>query len=532
MPIALLAIHLACAPIPSAAPPARETTVVSALAPVVTATLAAPATTLPPPKKNVTLIVARTDDLKGLDPHKAPTAATWRALELIYDSLFTFDQDLKPIANLAETWKWSDDGKTLSVTLRKNVKFHNGDPLTADDVKFSLERIRDEKTGAVARASLADIDKLETPDATTVVFTLKRANAALPAILASANTAILSKKWIAGGADPATQVVGTGAFKFVSWEAGRALVLAANPNFWIAGLPRIDQLELRVLPDEAAIFAGLTAKTFDVGILSDLRVVNRANPANSALIVTRAPALGFYALQLNATRPTFADVRVRQAIACALDRQEIIDAAFAGEGVLTGAITVPFYRAPLDDLPCVKKDSDKARQLLADAGKMSGVKFKALVVRDEFGAQIAQAQNIQAQLRRVGIETEIETLDPNAYADRWYKGDFDAAILFAGGHPDPDVMLARYWHSTGNLNKLAAYTHPELDRLLDQARAATDLDKRKMLYTQVQTKLAEAAPWVWLSSPHEYCAAQPYVKNFAALANGSLLALRETWVEK
>ncbi len=485
----------------------------------------------PAPKKGGTLIAARAADAKGLDPHKQTAFSSFRMLELIYDPLLAFDKDLKIVPNLAESWKWSDDGKTLTVTLRKNVKFHNGDAMTSDDVKFSFERILDEKTGAAARSSFTDIDKIETPDANTVVFTLKRPNASILSSMTNPNAAIVSKKLVGGGADPAKEVVGTGAFKLVKWDPDRTLTLAANKDFWLPGLPRLDGIEFRTIPDEASILAGLRAKTFDWALINDPRVAIRSGAGGSVLMISRAPALAYHVLQLNASRPMFTDVRVRQAIACAVDRQEVLDTASLGEGEVTGPATPPYYRANFNDLFCYKKDVDKAKQLLTDA-KVTNLKFKIMAAADEPPTAVAEAQNIQAQLKKIGVETEIETLELGVYVDRWLKADFDAVVALNGGNPDPDVMFFRYWHSTGNLNKVAAYNNPDIDKLLEQGRTTAEPEKRKPIYDQVQKKLTEAAPWVWLYVGYEYRVMQPYVKGFTPLPNGSLIYLRDAWLDK
>jgi peptide/nickel transport system substrate-binding protein len=494
---------------------------------VVTAT-PAPTPTL---KRGSTLIIGRAEDMSGLDPHKQNTSSALRALELMYDPLLTFDKDLKIVPNLAEAWKWSDDGKTLTITLRKNVKFHNGDPLTTDDVKYSFDRILDDKTFAAARAFFSDLDKVEATDATTVTFRLKRPNATILTALAHPNAAIVSKKFVTSGGSFNKESAGTGAFKLVRWDPGRTLTLTANKDFWLPGLPRLDGVEFRTVADDTAVLAGLRAKTFDLGLLGDVRVAVRAGAANSPLIVTRAPALSYHALMLNSSRRPFNDARVRQAIACAIDRQEVIDVAAFGEGEMTGPLTPPYYRANTSDLFCYQKNWEKARQLLSDAGRATGLRFKLTLPSDD-PILAAEAQDLQVQLRRAGVETDLEVLEPGVFNDRWYKADFDAALAAPNGHPDPDVMLAPYWQSTGNINRIANYRDPDLDKLLDQARATVEPDKRKPIYDQIQKKLAEAAPWVWLYSGYEYRVTQSYVKGFVPAAGGSLLSLREVWLDK
>jgi len=236
-------------------------------------------------------------------------------------------------------------------------------------------------------------------------------------------------------------------------------------------------------------------------------------------------------LQLNAKRPMFEDVRVRQAISCAIDRQQVLDTASLGEGAVTPPATVPVYRAPLDSLFCYTKDIEKAKALLAEAG-VEGLTFSIMAAVGEPPTALAEAQNIQAQLQEIGIETSIESLELGVYVDRWLKADFDAVVALNGGNPDPHNMFFRYWHSTGNLNGVANYSSPEIDQLLADGQATTDYEARKPIYDQIQVLLTEAAPWVWLYVGNEYRAMQPYVKNFTPLSNGQTIYLRETWLDK
>lgn len=484
------------------------------------------------PKTGGTLIGARAADAKGLDPHKQTAFSSFRMLEMVYDPLVTFDKDLKVVPNLASSWKWSDDAKTLTMTLRNNVKFHSGNPMASDDVMYSFQRILDEKTGAAARSSFTSITKMDTPDANTIVFTLSAPNAAILSSMTSLNAAIVDKKAVSGGADPGKVDVGTGPFMIDNWVPDRTLTMKAFKDYWVAGEPRLAGIEWRTIPDESSILAGLRAKTLDFAIINDPRVGLLAGNASSGLVVARSPALAYHVLQLNASRPVFRDVRVRQAISCAIDRQQVLDTASLGEGQVTAPLTPPFYAANLSDLTCYKQDVAKAKQLLADAGKSTGVSFKVIAASDEPPTAVAEAQNIQAQLKAVGIDMQIETLELGVYVDRWLKADFDAAEALNGGNPDPDVMFYRYWNSTGNLNKVAAYSSPDIDRLLDQGRATADPNARKPIYNDIQKKLADTAPWVWLYNGYEYRVMQPYVKGFTPLPNGSMIYSRDMWLDR
>ncbi len=504
-----------------------EKTVEKTIEVVVTAT---PAPT-PAPKTGGTLIVARAADAKGLDPHKQTAFSSFRLLELIYEPLLALDPDLKVVPNLADSWSWSEDGKTLTMKLHEGVKFHNGDVLTSEDVKFTFERILDEATAAAARSSFTDIEAIEVPDANTVVFTLKRANVAILAAMTNPNAGIVSKSVVSAG-DPATVTVGTGAFKLAKWDVDRTTMLEANKDYWRPGVPAVDGIEIRIIPDEASILAGLRAGTIDWALVNDPKVAIRASGGTSGLAIERTSALAYHVLQLNSTRPPLDNEKVRQAISCAIDRQEVVDTASLGEGMVTGPATAPFYRIPLEELSCYTKDIEKAKQLLAESGVTLPFTIKIMAAQDEPPTAVAEAQNIQAQLAPLGIEVEIETLELGVYVDRWLKADFDAVAALNGGNPDPDIMFYRYWHSTGNLQKVAAWNSPEVDALLDQGKTTLDPEQRKAVYADVQKKLAESAPWVWLYVGYEYRIMQPYVKGFTPMPNGSLVYLRDVWLDK
>ena len=483
------------------------------------------------PKKGGTLIAAYATDAKGLDPHTATNFTAFRILELTYDTLLGFDKDLKVIPDLADSWTWSADGLTLTMKLHQGVKFHSGNPLTSADVKYSFERILDEKTAAAARSYFTDITSMDTPDDSTIVLHLSEVNPAILAAMTNPNSAILDSKAVIGGADPAKVDVGSGPFTLGEWLPNEKLVLNANKNYWMPGLPYLDSIEFRTIPDESSILAALRTKQIDWAIIADPHIALAAGAGNSGLVIDRATSLSYNVMQLNPNRAIFKDVRVRQAISCAIDRQQVLDTASMGEGQVIGPLTPPFYQTPLSDLPCYTPDLAKAKQLLKDAGA-ENLKFSIMATNEEIPLTVAQAQNIQAQLKKIGVETTIDVVELGVFVDRWFKADFDAVTTENGGNPDPDVMLYRYWHSTGNLQVVSQYHTPELDALLTQARQTTDPDQRKALYNNIAIKLVDAAPWIWLYVGNQYRIMQPYVQGYVSMANGSAQFLRATWLNK
>lgn len=483
------------------------------------------------PKKGGTLIVAQNADIKGFDPHTQPDFPTVRALGLIYESLTTVDSNLKVLPGLAESWKFSDDGLTLTLSLRKGVKFHNGDPLTSADVKFTLQRIQDEKTKALVRSNLVDIKTIDTPDDNTVVLTLAQPNVSIVTALADANAAIVSAKSAGQDLNDQKNVNGTGAFKFESWEPNQRLVLAANKDYWQKDLPYLDKIEIRVIPQEASILAGLRAGEVNFAVLNDPTVATGIKEG-SGLTLVRTPALAYHVLQLNASRKPFDNVKVRQAISCAIDRQQVLDTASLGEGQVTGPNTIPLYRTPIDQLPCYKPDLDKAKKLLTDAGMDKGVQFTVIAASGEPPTAVNEAQNIADQLSKIGVTMKIETLDDNTYVKRWLAADFDAAEALNGGRADPHLMFIRYWSSKGNLNKVAAYNDSSLDDLLAKGQKETDPQKRVSIYQDFEKRLVDSAPWIWLYVGFEYRAMQDSVKGYVATPLNSIYYLRQAWLDK
>lgn len=474
------------------------------------------------------LVVARTGDIDNLDPHLATAFQTYQTLELVYDTLFEFTPDLEITEGLAESHEFDADGTTLTLTLRDGVTFHDGSSLDAEDVRASIERLLDEETGAVARSNLLSIDAVEVEDEQTVVFDLSQPDATLPAALADPNTAILSADEIEAGS-VGSEPMGTGPFAFEEWEQGRSVALSAHTDYWGDG-PNVEQLQFRVIPDESSVLAGMRAEEFDIAVMSDPSVVTQID--EGAFEVDRTPALAYHTLMLNNEHEPLGDQQVRQAIACAIDREEVIEGAAFGEGEVTGPFTSPAYESdPYAGLPCEGQDLDLAQDLMTEAGHEDGFSLETIVITGEYETAISEAQSLQSQLGEIGVELELEQLETNVYVDRWLEADFEAAVALNGGRPDPHQMYARYFMSDGNLNDVATYSDPELDELFAQGRAETDEAARAEIYEQISQHLLDASPWAWVFTGYEYRVLQPGVEGFTNSPTGSLKSLRSVSVD-
>lgn len=472
------------------------------------------------------LIMARAADTTGLDPHTQTAFASFRLLELIYEPLVNLDADLNIVPALAESWEFNEDATILTLNLRQGVTFHDGSAFTAEDVKASFERILDEATGAAARANYLSIESIDTPDDFTIVFNLSTADVPLLAALATTNAAIVPSEMVAEG-DFTSKAVGTGPFILDQWIPEENTILRANADWWGDG-PFVDGVEMRVIPDEASILAALRAGEIDFALLNDPLIATLLI-GDENIILNRVPAIAYHVLQLNASRPPMDILEVRQAMSCAIDRQEVLDTASLGEGTVTGPLTIPAYYVDPSEFFCYEKDLDKARELLEQAGMSDGFTLKVIAANAEPPTALSEAQSIQAQLAEIGITLEIEPLELSVYVDRWLAADFDAAVALNGGRPDPYTMYARYWTKTGNLQTVAAYIDDTLDTLMAQGKAETDPAARLEIFTEFQKHLVEMAPWIWLYNGYEYTAQQPYVTGFVPTPTDSLYSF--AWVQ-
>lgn len=475
------------------------------------------------------LVMARAADTTGLDPHTQTAFASFRLLELIYEPLVNLDADLNVVPSLAESWTFAEDGLSLTLNLRQGVKFHNGADFTAEDVVASFNRILDEATAAAARANYLTIASIDTPDDFTVVFNLSEPDVPLLAALATTNAAIVDSADIESG-DVSTVANGTGPFSLENWTPDQTTTLAANADWWGEG-PNVDGIEIRIIPDETSILAALRAGTIDFALLNDPLVATLLID-DATIVLNRVPSIAYHVLQLRSVTPPLDSLEVRQAISCAIDRQEVLDTASLGEGVVTGPLTMAAFALPTDELFCYEKDLDRARELMAQAGMEDGFTLKVIAANAEPPTALSEAQSIQAQLAEIGITVEIESLELSVYVDRWLAGDFEAAVALNGGRPDPYTMYARYWQSTGNLNNVAGYSDETLDELMASGRAETDPEARYDIFANFQRHLAEQAPWTWLYVGYEYTAQQPYVTGFVPSPTDSLLSLAQVTLER
>ena len=473
------------------------------------------------PAQAANLRMAWAQDATGLDPHTQTAFSSLRLLELIYEPLVRLDADLNVVPAIADSWEFSDDGLTLTFQLDADAKFSDGAAVTSEDVKASFERLLDEATAAAARSNFLSIASIDAPDPQTVVFNLSQPDAPILVAMATINAAVVPASTIADGS-VATTTLGSGPFVLDQWDPNSLEVLSVNAN-WAGGDIAYDGITISVLPDETAILSSLRAGQTDFALLNDPLVATLV-PNEPNLQLNAVPGLAYNVLQLNPSRPPMDNLQVRQAMSCAINRQEILDTALVGEGKVTGPLTMPAYASDPSTLFCYEQDLEKAKALMAEAG-VDGFTAKVIAATGEPPVASAEAQVLQSQLAEIGITLEIELMELNVYVDRWLAGDFDMAVAQNGGRPDPYPMYNRYFTKDGNLVNVSQFTDDEIDSLLQQGRVETDVAKRKEIFQEFEARLAELSPWLWLSTSNIYTAQLKTVSGFESSPTGTLFGL-------
>lgn len=481
------------------------------------------------PVSAATLRMAWSQDATGLDPHTQTAFSSIRLLELIYEPLVRLDAGLQIVPALADSWQFSADGLELTFKLNPKAMFQSGAAVTSADVKASFERVLDEATGAAARANFLSIAGIDTPDATTVVFKLSQPDAPILAAMAGMNAAIVPASEIAAGTI-GTKAIGSGPFKLESWDPNSKEVLVANQD-WAGGAIGVDGIDISVLPDETAILAALRTGQIDFALLNDPLVATLV-PREDGLQLNRMPSIDYHVLQLNPSREPMTQLGVRQAISCAIDRQDVLDTASLGEGKVTGPLTIPAFASDPSQLFCYQRDVEKAKKLMADAGYAGGFSASVIAATGEPATAAAEAQVIQSQLAEIGIKLDIKMMELNVYIDAWLKGDFDMAVALNGGRADPYTMYNRYWTKTGNLQKVSNFADDTLDSLLQKGRVETDPAARKVIFGEFEKDISEKSPWIWLYSSYSYTAQQKTVSGFVPSPTGSLFSLSSVTIQQ
>lgn len=491
-----------------------------------------------------TLRIAAAEPTSGLDPATAVTQASLRVMELVYDTLLDYDRNGKLVPDLAQSWKLAPNGKSYTFRLRGNAKFSDGSRITAQDVRFSLQRAA---KSASLKASLAVMKQVVVVNPTTVRVTLAQPSRVFLNSLARVGAAaILSQKAVEGNSAYFTKPTATsGPWTLTEWIPKDHLTLAANASYWRAGYPKIKTIQYTFSEDPTSAAAALQSGTADMYYpMAPTDAIRLKKAGKIKYFAPAQPGTLFWGL--DKTKPPFDDVRVRQAVAYTVPRDDRQKVCWEGTGGISyGALILPgswAYTPGLDRFKVSPKVAlQRAAKLLDAAGwrgsgvrKAQGVKAvkdgTSLKVSVPFESNWAQSrcntQLLKAALKPLGVDIVPQAYDPASFWADVAKNKF---TMYHGGNGwgTVDEMMQQGLTTAGQSNSIMSkWSNPEVDKLVAQAQATPSVAKAKQLYRRVQQVVLDQQPFINTGAQYSIIATTPKLRGYygrADLANRSLV---------
>ena len=450
------------------------------------------------------VVVGISQDLDSLDPQNAEYAGTREVLFNLFEGLVkaTSDGNIEPA--VAESYEVAEDASSISFKIREGITFHDGSPVTAEDIKYSLERyaqIQGEES------AFADFSELEIVDDQTVNVVLSKPNSEF---IYELTCAILPE---ANDADVNTNPIGTGPFKFASFKPGESLVVEKYEDYWKDGCPYLDQVTFKVVTDTDSAINQLNANAGTLDIYQYL-TADQAATLNQNFNVLEGSVNYVQGMFLNNAVAPFDDVRVRQALYYAVDRDLINEFLFGGKSHIIGTNMIPaaefYYNA--DTETTYSRDLDKARELLNEAGYPNGFEF-TITVPNNYAPHEGTAQIIAESLSEVGIKANINLVEFNTwYSDVYVDRNYEATVVAVDGRLAPNSWFSK--NLTTGPNNFTNYSNPEFDELYDKAMAAIDLDEKAGYYKEMQQLLADDAASIYVQDPANLVAINAQLEGY------------------
>jgi len=460
----------------------------------------------------------------GLDPHVATAFSTTMVLSTIYEGLTAISPDLRVVPALAESWTESPDGLTYTFRLRPNATFHDGKALTPMDVIASVARVRDPKTGSPFASRFAMVSQLVPDGDNGVRFVLTTPSASFLAQLAS--LAIVP----AGDTDLAKRPDGTGPFRFKEWQPNTFIALEHNAGYWQHGRPALAAIRFDIVPEATTRRLGLTGGTYQLLPTLDAATATALKAAPGVRLL-ETQDLAYSLVGMNVTKPPFDKPAVREALNYALNRTQIVQAAYFGQAAPAGPLSPALkdWALPVSAYACYRPDPAKAKELLKQAGLTLPVKV-TLNVLGSLPLVVNIAQVVQAQANKAGFDVTLNVQEAGRFIQDWRAGNFEAFASLNSGGPDPDDYFGRTFQ-TGGATNVYKYSNPKLDQILSEARAVPQA-RRKVLYDEAQKMLACDGPVAHLAYGTLFAAERSNVQGFRLNPTRSLLGLRDVTIQK
>lgn len=470
-------------------------------------------TTADAPVSGDALVVGSIGDASRLLPILATDSASGDIVGLVFNGLLKYNERLEVVGDLAEAWQVSEDGLTLTFTLRPNLRWQDRVPLTAEDVRFTYQKLIDPAVLTPYSSGYELVEDVEALDERTVRIRYREPFA--PA-LESWMMGVIPKHLLEGEDLNTTSFlrrpVGSGPFRFRRWKTGELIELAANPDYF-EHRPHVDRYLTRIIPDQATLFLELLAGQIDLSGLTPLQYRRQTDTPRirESYRKFRYPSFGFTYLGYNLTDVRFADARIRRAFDLALDKQALIDGVLFGLGsVATG----PYPKESWAYDPSVQPpsaDQEAAKRLLAEAGwidgdgdgllDQQGHPFRFTIMTNQ-GNEVRRqvAELIQRQLRLLGVDASIRIVEWSTFVHEFIdKRRFEVVLLGWNLSRDPDLYDLFHSSRTGpGQYNFVGYANPEVDRLLEEGRRTFDQPARQQIYHQVHRLLASDQPYTFL----------------------------------
>ena len=506
----------------------RRHTLALAFAAATVATLSAPASA-EEPKRGGTLVIGGTQTPRHLNSAVQSGIATALPATQIFASPLRFDDKWQPQPYLAESWKLADDGKSLTLNLRKNAFFHDGKPVTSADVAFSIMAI---KANHPFQTMMGPVEKVDTPDPYTAIIRMSVPHPAIVLAMSPALCPILPKHIYGDGQDlkthprNSTDVIGSGPFKVTEFKAGQRIVLERFDKFFLAGKPYLDKVVMNIIPDSSSLLLGLEKGDIQMypylSIPTDLKRIS-TNP-NIALTSKGYEGIGALNwLAFNLTKKPLSDIAVRKAIATAIDKNFIAKALMSGFATPADGPIVASSPFAVPDLVRYPFDIKKAGEMLDAAGYKAGANGERFKLTIDYlpGTDDQQknvAEYVRGQLKKIGITVEVRaSADFPAWAKRLASHDFDMSMDIVFNWGDPIIGVHRTYLST-NIKPIIwtntqSYNNPKVDELLNTAGGIIDPTKRKAYYATFEKIVTDELPIVFINNVPYHTAASKKVAN-------------------
>lgn len=473
----------------------------------------------PSKTKGSELIFGTVTETPSLDPFLEAADERSRRSVLMYEGLTWVDNKMEVQPRLASKWDISEDGKTYTFTLRDDVYFHNGQKMTADDVKYSYDLFLDPDFGTGGAGDFTAVKSIEVVDPTTIKFNLKTPFASLLAALGGRYGAVVPKGTYDNG-DLKNKAVGTGPYSLVKWTQNNSMVLKKFDKYWSDERGFLDKITIQIVPDENSLLAGIRSGQIDAALLTDSKFYSMVKD-NPKLNVESNPALRWTTLDFaNDTKP-FNDPKVRRAILMGLDKKEIMTAATDGVGSVIGSMPPAFsdWVVPTSELENQQRDVEGAKKLLEEAGYGAGFKMPLRII-SSFAWMRPAAEVIASNLKDIGVTVEIETVDLGVWIKDWSNYKSPNTFNEWGGFTDPDLLYYRHFRAKPEGGDWRRWNNEAASKLLDQARAETNQETRKGLYNQFQQLMATEVPSIPLFSPDSISVTQKNVIDYEQHPSG------------